>query len=93
MYYYAFLFHLGMFAMDRQYQKTKSKSPSPPENDKRKDKGGTADDCSSDEDVIESDEECQRVLESGGRDRCAYFFWQGYTCCTIHVVHVLLLYI
>ena len=68
--------------MDRQYQKTKSKSPSPPENDKRKDKGGTADDCSSDEDVIESDEECQRVLESGGRDRCAYF-WQGsYTCCT-----------
>ena len=52
--------------MDRQYQKTKSKSPSPPENDKRKDKGGTADDCSSDEDVIEFDEECQRVLESGG---------------------------
>ena len=82
--------------MDRQYQKTKSKSPSPPENDKRKDKGRTADDCSSDEDVIESDEECQRVLESGGRDCCAYFFWQG-TCCTymlyIHVVHLLLLYI
>ena len=64
---------LGMFAMDRQYQKSKSKSPSPPE----KKKETNTEDCSSDEDVIESDEECQRVLESGGRDRCAYFFWQG----------------
>ena len=42
----------------RQYKKTKSKSHSPPENDKRKDNGGTADDCSSYEDVIESDEDC-----------------------------------
>ena len=64
---------LGMFAMDRQYQKLKSKSPSPP--DKKKE--ARTEDCSSDEDVVESDEECQRVLESGGRDRCAYFFWQG----------------
>ncbi|XP_011406645.2 PREDICTED: uncharacterized protein LOC100639454 [Amphimedon queenslandica] len=64
----------GMFAMDRQYQKSKSKSPSPPE----KKKEANPEDCSSDEDVVESDEECQRVLESGGRDRCAYFFWQGH---------------
>ena len=37
------------------------------------------DDDSSDEDVDESDDESKRVLESGGRDRVAYFFWQGIT--------------
>ena len=25
----------------------------------------------------DNDDECKRILESGGRDRCAYFFWQG----------------
>lgn len=27
----------------------------------------------------ESGDEVRRILESGGRDRCAYFFWQGIT--------------
>ena len=34
-------------------------------------------DDSDSEAEVDNDEEYRRVLESGGRDRCAYFFWQG----------------
>lgn len=76
--------YTGMFAKDRHYQKSKlaekakeekggKKETSPDSSSPAREEG----EDSSDEDVLESDEECQRVLESGGRDRCAYFFWQG----------------
>ena len=32
---------------------------------------------SSSESEADSDDECSKILESGGRDKCAYFFWQG----------------
>ena len=81
----------GMFAKDRKYQKNLlekqlQKQISASQGQGREvdtqlskiqsEKNKKADD-SSDEDVNESDEESRRVLESGGRDRVAYFFWQG----------------
>lgn len=68
----------GMFARDRQYQKDlaakRDGSSSPVATKKVKNSSG---DLSEDSDVEENDEESRRILETGGRDRCAYFFWQG----------------
>lgn len=73
----------GMFARDRKYQKEVSKKKGQSVDETKVDKH-VMDDDSSDEEVNDSDEESKRVLESGGRDRVAYFFWQGngllYTC-------------
>ena len=68
----------GMFAQDRKYQKEqmlKKQGKMNEENDKKIKE--TKDEDSSDEEVNESDDESKRVLESGGRDKVAYFFWQG----------------
>ena len=75
----------GMFARDREYQRSlqaarEGKSAEAPAAGKKRraaaaagEEGGVTDSDSSDE---ESEEE-KGLLESGGRDRCAYFFWQG----------------
>ncbi len=70
----------GMFAKDRAHQKKlreekegKSTVQTPPV---RKSAAPPGDECDSDSSE-EEDEEEKRMLESGGRDRCAYFFWQG----------------
>ncbi len=69
----------GMFARDRQYQKDlatkRDKSASPVEAPKKV--KSSSSDLSEPSDVEENDEESRRILETGGRDRCAYFFWQG----------------
>ena len=72
-----------MFARDRKYQRSlqqKAVGETSPKEENEKNKRQTernADSDSESEAEQESDEETQRVLESGGRDRCAYFFWQG----------------
>ena len=70
----------GPFARDRQYQKDltgKQRGTTPPEaTEKEQVSNGSLSDAS---DVEENDEESRRILETGGRDRCAYFFWQGET--------------
>ena len=67
----------GPFAQDRKYRKRlqEQKEGKIPNGEKsvKKKKEDSDSECSD----VESDEEYQRVLESGGRDRCAYFFWQG----------------
>ncbi len=68
----------GMFARDRQYQKdiaAKHDEPSSPKVTKKViSSSSELSECS---DVEENDEESRRILETGGRNRCAYFFWQG----------------
>ena len=78
----------GMFAQDRKHlkrlrqekerkeNKQGASDPSPADTKKKK---NTADDevNTSSEEEDNSDDECQRILESGGRDRAAFFFWQG----------------
>ena len=66
----------GMFARDRKYQQELKEKRLGKKDGQGKSKE-VHDDDSSDEDVDESDDETKRVLESGGRDRVAYFFWQG----------------
>ena len=63
----------GQFAQDKKYQKSLQPQPSKP-GDGAKDKPG---DGSDSEPEGNNNEECKKLLESGGRDRCAYFFWQG----------------
>lgn len=77
----------GGFAKDRQYHKLleKERGGSKEENqvveEKVKDSDSESD---SDED---SGDEVQRILESGGRQRCAYFFWQGLCCRVFLLAH------
>ena len=69
----------GPFARDRQYRKDleeKRRGASPPEAAKKEEMNSTGS-LSDASDVEENDEESRRILETGGRDRCAYFFWQG----------------
>ena len=78
----------GMFAKDRQHQKRLKQEKESKENklegndssaDEKKKKKNSAEDevNTSSEEEENSDDECQRILESGGRDRAAFFFWQG----------------
>lgn len=77
----------GLFAKDRKYQKESLEKQLAKQHGVNRENGKTSDspstkrkmgeDDSSDEEVNESDDETRRFLESGGRDRCAYFFWQG----------------
>lgn len=69
----------GMFARDRRYQKSllakskREKAPEAAEEVKKAKKEDSDSECSE----AEGDDETKRVLESGGRDKVAYFFWQG----------------
>ena len=77
----------GLFAKDRKYQKESLEKQLAKQHGVNRENGKTRDspskkrqmgeDDSSDEEVNESDDETRKFLESGGRDRCAYFFWQG----------------
>ena len=77
----------GMFAKDRQHQKRLKKEKECKGNkqegsdssaDEKKKKNSAEDEVNtSSEEEENSDDECQRILESGGRDRGAFFFWQG----------------
>ena len=40
-------------------------------------RGNDSSDTESEGEGAEPDEESRRTLESGGRDKVAYFFWQG----------------
>ena len=78
----------GMFARDRKHQKQLKLEKERKDNkqdggdsssvDVKKKKNTAEDEVNtSSEEEENSDDECQRILESGGRDRGAYFFWQG----------------
>ena len=55
-------------------------------------RGNDSSDTESEEEG-ERDEESQRRLESGGRDKVAYFFWQGmYIHCTCTCTYTFTLY-
>jgi hypothetical protein len=75
----------GMFARDRRYQrslqaaKQGGRSPAAPANDKesKAKKRPRSELSDSEGSEADEDDEYKRILESGGRERCAYFFWQG----------------
>ena len=76
----------GMFARDRKHRKQlkqekerKGNKPQGSDSSADEKKKNSADDevHTSSEEEDNSDDECQRILESGGRDRAAFFFWQG----------------
>lgn len=89
---------LGPFARDRKYQKElqakregtggggQAGGKGEATSDEKKRTRKEDDDSDSEDDLDSSDEESRRILESSGRDRCAYFFWQGifiHVLCTI----------
>ena len=72
----------GPFAQDRQYRRDKAvekERASPPADTKKEQKNAPKKEgtLSDESDVEENDEESRRILETGGRDKVAYFFWQG----------------
>lgn len=75
----------GMFARDRRYQRSlqamrqNGRSPAAPADDKnsKAEKRPRSELSDSEGSDADEDDECKRILESGGRERCAYFFWQG----------------
>lgn len=70
----------GMFARDRAYQKSlqEAREGKTSVEKKKESRKPAAPNEELDSDTSdEESEEDKRVLESGGRDRCAYFFWQG----------------
>ena len=67
----------GPFAQDRLYRKKLQEQKEGKVANEEKSVKKKTEDSDSECSDIESDEEYRRVLESGGRDRCAYFFWQG----------------
>lgn len=78
----------GMFARDRRHRKQvnsekkkageKKQGGDDSTDEKKKRKKEKVEEVNtSSEEEDNSDDECQRILESGGRDRGAYFFWQG----------------
>ena len=66
---------MGMFARDRAYQKSLLQAKGVVPEVKKPVRQPDDSDSSADEEEEEED-----VRESGGRDRCAYFFWQGNHC-------------
>ena len=73
-----------MFARDRKYQRSlqaqqAGRSAAEPADDKdsKAEKRPKSELSDSEHSDMDEDDECKRILESGGRDRCAYFFWQG----------------
>lgn len=61
----------GQFAQDKKYQRSLQGAKA---DEETKAKTGGGSDSESEDN---NNEECRKLLESGGRDRCAYFFWQG----------------
>ncbi|KAL5456970.1 hypothetical protein EMCRGX_G034199 [Ephydatia muelleri] len=64
----------GQFAQDKKYQRSLQGAKA---DEETKAKTGGGSDSESEDN---NNEECRKLLESGGRDRCAYFFWQGSDC-------------
>ena len=79
----------GGFARDRILNKKRTKKEEEPKAISS-DTGGVKDSDSSEDEDKESDDEVRRVLESSGRDRCAYFFWQGITFCVLILLKLVL---
>lgn len=72
----------GMFARDRQYQLEKQRTrmgimEEPAGKKKPERKPAAPNEIDSEDSESEEDSEEKRIMEVGGRDRCAYFFWQG----------------
>ena len=73
---------MGGFARDRQYRKLLEKKSEGKNGDnglidEKKEREKEREKDSDESDSGEDSDEVRRILESGGRDRCAYFFWQG----------------
>lgn len=66
----------GIFARDRAYQRSLQEARGEVKPEPRRTAASRSKECDSDSSDDENEED---VLESGGRDRCAYFFWQGET--------------
>lgn len=71
-----------MFARDREYQRSlqaarEGKSAQAPPADKKRRAAAAAGEVTDSDSSDDESEEEKGMLESGGRDRCAYFFWQG----------------
>ena len=67
----------GLFARDRAYQKSLQEAQEGKNPVEKKKKISLLDDELDSGSSDEENEEEKRLLESGGRDRCSYFFWQG----------------
>lgn len=67
----------GQFAQDKKYQKSLQAQSAKVEDSAKPKTSGDGSDSESEDN---NNEECRKLLESGGRDRCAYFFWQGNDC-------------
>ena len=81
----------GPFAQDRIYQKKlqEQKEGKAVNTDKEEKTKRIIEDSDSECSETEGDDEYQRILESWGRERCAYYFWQGvYSCDLFMWCHV-----
>jgi hypothetical protein len=70
----------GIFARDRAYQKSLQEAREGKAGEAAPSKQAAAAPSKECDDSDASEDEDGDVLESGGRDRCAYFFWQGDHC-------------
>ena len=90
----------GPFAQDRRYKKGlqakregtgggggQAGGKGEVASDEKKKARNMDDDSDSESNLDSSDEESRRILESSGRDRCAYFFWQGMHHYVIYTVY------
>ena len=80
-----------MFARDRKYQQDlkRARTGQPEEQPKKKAERKPAAPNEVDSEDSESEEDSEeKIMEVGGRDRCAYFFWQGKTVrAIVHAVY------
>ena len=70
----------GIFAQDRAYQKSLREAREGKAEAAASKQPAAAPSKECDDSDASEEEEEEDVLESGGRDRCAYFFWQGDNC-------------
>ena len=76
----------GILSCGHSYKRSQQKAnegKTPPMTEEAQDATTAGAESDSDSSLGEEEgEEEKRMLESGGRDRCAYFFWHGKGDCT-----------